>query len=71
MSGTFLVLVLIAMVVITFWRLTLLVLAAILIAMLLSGIGWLVEGVRGVPETTAVVAPADPGARAQTETAPR
>jgi hypothetical protein len=58
MSDTFIVVVFLAMVAIVFWRLALLVIAALLIAMVVTGFGAVANGVTGGGDRTVVHEPA-------------
>jgi hypothetical protein len=63
MSGSFLAIALIAAVMIVFWRLTLLVLVALLIAMLISGFVWVSGATSGATSSrppVSVTVPAGP-----------
>jgi hypothetical protein len=67
MSGHFLATVAIAFVLVIFWRVTVMVLVALLIALLATGIDSVAEVVTGAGEHTTVLAPAAPDAPAPDE----
>lgn len=65
MSEWFVVAVLIAVLIVTFWRVVIPVLLAILIALLVTGIGTVVNAIEG-NSADRVVAPAEPNPNSQT-----
>jgi hypothetical protein len=71
MSGSFLVALLVALVVLIYWRAALVVLAAILIALLVAGVDSIANGGAGATERPTTVAPADPALQTQPGQAPR
>lgn len=71
MSGSFLVALLVSLILLIYWRVALVLLAAILIAVLATGVDAIANGVAGVTERPASVAPADPTLQTQPGEAPR
>lgn len=60
MSATFVICLVIAIAAVAFWRQTLVILIAVVLALLASGIGTVAQAITGNAEPPSVTAPADP-----------
>jgi drug/metabolite transporter (DMT)-like permease len=61
MSGTFVICLVIALAAVAFWRQTLVLLIAVVLALLASGVGSMAQAITGEHAPPSVVAPVEPG----------